>query len=139
MNNRILNRSFPRPQRGLGLIGAIFFITLVALLTVALTRSVATSARAGSIDIQRMQALLAAETGAQLGAHAALPPTGASQCVSRMVALDGFNLPGCQASISCRVEVVSAVNYYSIQSDGQCMDGSKVAAQRSILLRLQGT
>ncbi len=127
-----------RTQLGLGLVGAVFFITVVALLTVALTRSVATTAAASALDIQRMQALLAAGTGAQLGAHAVLPPNGTPQCMSRVISLDDFNLPGCQASISCRFETVGARNYYTIQSDGQCMDGANIAAQRSIALRLAG-
>ncbi|MEQ8690416.1 MAG: hypothetical protein RIC89_06215 [Pseudomonadales bacterium] len=126
-----------RPQQGISLIGAIFFITVIALLTVALTRSVATSAQAGTADIHRLNALLAAETGAQLGAHAVLPPTGVANCSNRTVALDNFNLPACQARLSCRVELVEGRRYFTIQSEGICQDGGNVAAQRTILLRLK--
>ena len=125
-------------QRGIGLVAAIFLITVIALLSVALTRSIASSAVAGATDVQRLQALLAAEAGAQLGANAVLPPAGSASCIARTVDLSDFDLPNCEAIIACRVEVVGGRSYYTVESTGTCLDGASTAASRTVAIRLQG-
>ena len=122
-------------QRGLGIISALFFITVVALLTVAITRSVATSAESYTQDILSLRAFLAAESGAQLGVHALFPPLGTGVCNNRSVSMSSIGLNSCDAQISCSSETVGSSEYYTIESSGRCLQNGQVLAQRTIVVR----
>ena len=122
-------------QHGLGLISALFFITVAAMLTVAIARSVATSAQAASLDIQSTQAFLAAESGAQLGMNELYSPLGGGTCTNRTVALDTVGLTDCDAAISCTIDQVSGDDYVTIDSVGSCRVGGAISAQRRIVVR----
>ena len=126
-----------RRSRGLGLIGAIFLITVVAFLAVAITRSINTSAASHALEITSAQALLAAESGAQLAVRRIYPATGAGTCGDVTWSLESIGLRGCQASTACRVEVVGGLSYHTIESSGRCTDGGVVTAERIVLVRTQ--
>lgn len=123
-------------MRGLGLVSAIALITVVAVLMVAITRIVQNSSEAFAQDVLSHRALLAAESGSQLGLNRLFPPLGAGACSNRSWDLTDFGLPACQASVACRSEVVGATTYYTLESDGRCTAGPD-AAERSVLVRVQ--
>ena len=129
--------SYQQRPRGLGIISALFFITVVALLTVAITRSVASSAESYTQDILSFRAFLAAESGAQLGVHSLFPPLGVSACSNRTVPMSSIGLNRCEAQISCSVEVVASTNYYTIESSGRCLENGQVLAERTVVVRAQ--
>ena len=120
---------------GLGMIGAIFLITVVAFLVVAITRSINTSAQAHALEVTSSQALLAAESGAQLGVQAVHPASGTGTCALRTWSFDGIGLPGCQVTVQCQVELVDGRNFYTIESAGRCSDGGLVTAERVVMVR----
>ena len=124
-------------QHGLGLISAIFFITVVAMLSVAIARSVTTSAAAYSQDTMSFRAFLAAESGAQLGVHAIYPPLGVSTCTNLTIDFDSINLTDCEATVTCQVESVAGTNYHTVTSAGRCLDGGQISAERIIVVRTQ--
>ena len=123
-----------RRQNGLGLISAIFLIIVVSVLTLAIVRSVRTSAEAFAVDVVSQRAFLAAESGAQLGLNRLFAPVGAGACANQVWLLDDVGLPYCQATVACRTETVAGNDYYTLSSDGRC-DVGGVVAERRVLLR----
>lgn len=121
-------------QRGLGLVAAIFLIVVVAFLVTAIMRMVRTSGDAFAQDVINNRAFLAAESGAQLGLNRVFAPVGAGACGNWVWDLTALGLPACQATVSCRTEVVQTVPHYTVESDGRCDVGGFVA-QRRVLVR----
>jgi len=126
--------SSPRRQSGIGLAGAVFLVLVVALLVVAIVRSVQTSAAAFARDVVSHRAFLAAESGVQLSLNRLFPPLGGGACAERSYDLAGIGLPGCRALVACRSESVASGTTYTLESDGRC-DVGGVVAERSILVR----
>lgn len=121
-------------QRGIGLMAAIFLIVVVAALLVAITGLVRTSSDAFAQDTVSHRALLAAESGAQLGLNRVFAPAGTGACGSWSWDMGTVGLPACRADVACRSEVVGGTPHYTIESDGRCDTGG-VAAERRILVR----
>lgn len=124
---------FPKAT-GMGLVSAIFLITVVAVLVVAIARTVRTSGDAYAQDVVAQRALLAAQSGAQLGLNRVFAPLGSSACGTWSWDLAATGLTSCQAVVSCSSEVVAAVSYYSLESAGRC-DVGGVVAERRLLVR----
>ncbi len=122
-------------QRGMGMVAAIFLITVVALLSVAIMRSVRTSSTAFALDVVAHRAFLAAESGAQLSANRLFAPSGTPSCSNQSYDLDGFGLSSCRATVSCRSEPVDGEPLYTLQSAGRC-DSGGIVAQRQVLVRM---
>lgn len=129
---RLLRR---RGQRGVGLVAALFLITVVALLSVAIMGSVRTGADAFALDVVAHRAFLAAESGAQLGANRVFAPSGTPVCVNANYDLDALGLASCSAAVSCDSELVAGEALYTLRSAGRC-DSGGVVAQRQVLVRL---
>lgn len=123
-------------QQGLGLVSAIFVITIMALLAAGISSLVVTGQQSYGQDILSVRAFLAAQSGAQLAAHAVLPPTGSGRCATITPTLPAPGLAGCSVEASCASVAVASVTYYSIRSTGQCGAGAD-RALRQITLRLQ--
>ena len=124
-------------SRGLGLISALFFITVTAMLTVAIARSLSSTAAAAGLEIYSLNAFLAAESGAQLGMNALYSPLGGGVCANRTVDLASIGLTDCQSTITCQPEVVGGFSYFTITSAGSCSENGQIMAQRRILVRTQ--
>lgn len=125
-----------RPQAGMGIVSAIFLILVVAVLTIAVLRTVRTSADSFSVELLGQRAFLTAESGAQLAVRELYPQAGVSSCaVARVWDLSDFGLPGCQATVACRSESVGGELFYTVESRGQCSDGAAVSAERVIKVR----
>lgn len=127
----------PTKQAGIGLMGAVFFMVVVGLLSAAITSSVTNGADAFALEIISQRAFFAAETGAQLGVQSAYPPQGTGSCGNNNWDLNVIDLPQCSATVSCRSSVVGGVAYHTIESTGRCSDGGNIVAERVILVRAQ--
>lgn len=124
-----------RQQRGIGLVGAIFLITVVAVLSVAISRSVATTGDAHVLELLSARAFMAAETGAQLAVTEVLPASGPAVCADRVRLLDSIGMRGCQVATRCIETVVAAQSYFTIESDGRCSDGGSLVAERHLRVK----
>ena len=127
----------PKQMQGIGLMGAVFFMVVVALLSAAITRSVTTGADAFALEIISQRAFFAAESGAQLGVQAVYPPQGTGTCGTNSWDLSVIDLPQCRATVSCRSSTVAGVDYHTIESTGRCSDGGEIVAERIVLVRAQ--
>ena len=127
-------RRWGKRQTGLGLVSAIFLVVVVAALVVAIARMVRSSGEVFAQDVVSHRAFLAAESGAQLGLNRLFAPVGAGACGNWTWDLTDFGLGSCQATVSCRAEVVAGVSHFTLESNGRCDPGTFVA-ERSILVR----
>ncbi len=119
-----------RRQRGMGLIMAIFLITLGATLTAAVLRSVGDNADAFVAHTLSTRALMSAESGAQLMLNQLFPPAGgAAVCSDASWDLDDFGLPACTADATCTSVLVDGQSIYSVQSSGTCDSGIETAVR----------
>ncbi len=126
-------------QRGMGLIAAIFVITVMALLTVGLARLVVTGQQSYGYELLSARAFLAAESALQIQNYAVIPPGGGGTC-SVSTAIASFaaeGLQGCEATVFCdAIGPISGVTYYSLEAEGRCGIGIDLAIRR-IASRIQ--
>ncbi len=121
--------------RGSGLIAAIALLVIVALLALAITRTVTLGAGSVGIDILSQRALLSASSGAQLGLNRVFAPSGAGACAGRVWDFSTLNgLPACQATVSCDSVLVRGRLFYQVRSTGSCSAGAE-QAERVVLVR----
>jgi len=132
-SNRIVQMN---KQRGLGLIGAIFVIVVVAILSTAMSQMLVTDSETQSYEILSLKAFLAAESGAQLGVNRVLPPSGGGSCAARTFTFTDSPLRFCQAVVSCTTLTVSGDNYYTLTSNAQCQAGNYLT-QRTVQVRIR--
>ena len=130
-------RGSQRYTRGLGLIGAIFLITMIALLSMAITRSVRTGADGAAIEMLAARAFWAAEAGAQLGVRSLIPVSGAPQCTAQAWNMAPIGYAQCQASITCTQTTVAGTDYHHIRSNGRCGIGTEMVAERVVEVLVQ--
>jgi len=125
--------------RGIGLPAAIFVITIMATLAVAVNLLVTSSGQYVEEDILLTRAFYAAESGAGLVLTRLLPAEeypaydAAAHCpASTIFDFSVAGLSGCQAEVSCSTyaEVDEQV-YYLIESVGQCAAVSAVVEVRA--------
>lgn len=122
-------------QRGVGLPVALFVITVLALIVVALTDLEETSGVSFSVDINSMRAFYAAESGAQLAVNSLFPPSGTpTVCASPAFSQIGLN--GCNATVTCNLITVDSIDYHTIRSTGRCGSGID-QAERVIEVRVR--
>jgi len=125
-----------KEQGGLGLIGAIFVIVVVAILSTAMSQMLVTDSETQSYEILSLKAFLAAESGAQLGVNRVLAPGGGGSCAARTFTFTDTPLRFCQAVVSCIPLTVSGDNYYTLTSNAQCLAGAYIT-QRTVQLRIR--
>lgn len=119
-------------NRGIGLIGAIFVLMVIGLLTLALTRGVATGAELRGLESLSTRAYLVAETGAQLAVRSALPRTGGAVCGSQTYALASLGYRNCTATVTCSQISAAGENFFAIESRGQCAADAMLTAERVV-------
>ncbi len=126
-------------QRGFGLPAAIFIITVLALMVVALNSLDEVSSVSFVQDINSQRAFYAAESGAQIGLNRLFPAGApASTCANGyfagvsldFTALGTTGLDNCSVRVSCAVDTVGGSNYYTLDSVGQCGGGADLAVRR---------
>ncbi len=120
-------------QQGLGLVAAIFVITVMAMISVGISNLVLTSQQSYGFEVLSARAFLAAESGAQLAVHSAMPPVGTSSCPASAAtpSLAGApGLSGCTVETLCSRVDVASVAYFSITSTGRCGNAADTAIRR---------
>lgn len=140
----ILRERMNYRQRGIGLPAAIFVITLMAILAVAISQLVFNNARTFEEETLLTRAFYAAESGAGLGMNALFPAQefpeyqngvdSTAICAAGPVeydfVVDGLN--GCTAAVTCTVDTtVDDVEYYTIVSTGRCGDVTRTVQVRT--------
>lgn len=122
-------------QKGLGLPVAIFVITIMSIIAVAINRINEASSQSYSQNVLSSRAFYAAESGAQLKAHSVLAAT-PCDCGSTDVVYDYAveGLSQCSAETSCTSFIANGETYCTVKSIGSC-DNSN--AQRTIEVRLK--
>lgn len=135
--------SLARHQQGIGLPTAIFVITLMTSIAVAINYLVAQNARTFEEEIQLTRAFYAAESGANFAMNALFPPTEfplynvTAICPNnlgspRVYNFEAEGLRSCSAEVSCVTDAtVDGVNYYTITSQGICGDVRRTVQVRS--------
>ncbi len=124
-----------QPQQGSSLMTAIALITIVALLAVAITRSVELGAESVSLEIVSQRASFAATSGAQLALNRVFAPSGTSTCSDQTMNFASLaGLPACEARVTCTAQVIDGKPYYTLVSDGRC-DAGNMQSQRSVIVK----
>lgn len=141
-----------KKQRGAGLPVAIFIITVLALVTVALTQLEEGSGVGFSVDVNSMRAFYAAESGGQVGMNQLFPPGAAStscaagffvandnRATSPSLNFSAMGVPPaglalCKVWVQCGFVTVGSDTFYTLTSTGRCGNGLDEAT-RVITLR----
>jgi len=126
-------------EQGIGLPAAIFVITIMATLAVAVNLLVSSSAQYVEEDILLTRAFYAAESGAGLVLTRLLPAgeypaydTAAHCPASTTFDFSVAGLSGCLAQVSCSTYAeVDGQVYYLIESLGQCAQVSAMVEVRT--------
>ncbi len=121
-------------QSGLSLPVAIFIITIMSIIAVAVNRMNEASSQSYSQNILSSRAFYAAESGAQLRAHTVLStaPCSCGSDVDFSFSVVGLN--SCNANTSCNQFIANGDTFCTITSIGSC-DNSN--AQRTIEVRIK--
>lgn len=126
-------------QLGIGLPAAIFVITLMAIIAIAINRLVSQSASTFEEQINLTRSFYAAESGAGFIMNGIYPPEefpayGGSTCPAVAVVYD-FTVSGlnqCSATVSCDDSVViGGKTYMTIESTGSCGDIERTVQVRT--------
>ncbi|HWK55078.1 MAG TPA: hypothetical protein VNR18_11955 [Hyphomicrobiales bacterium] len=117
-------------QAGIGLPAALFVITVMALVGVAISRLVALNAMDTTEELQLTRALYAAESGAGMALSALYPPAGypaygASPqgnltCPVAEYEFTAAGLENCEARVVCNSTPHESVQYFTLTSTGRC-------------------
>ncbi len=115
-------------QAGVNLPAAIFVITLLALIAVAINALVNQNAQTYQEEINLTRAFYAAESGAGFAMNTVFPPEGfpgfgaPAECAAgpRVYTLTVPGLSGCEVSVTCSNKAVSGLNLATITSVGSC-------------------
>lgn len=114
-------------QRGIGLPAAIFVITVMTAIAVAINLLVSQNTASFEEEVRLTRAFYAAESGAGFGVRALFPAseyphTAVANCPA--MSTYEFSVPGlmdCRAEVSCELDVtVDDVHYHLITSRGIC-------------------
>ena len=128
-------------QQGLGLPAAIFVITLLAIIAVAINDLLSQNANTFAEDVSYTRAFYAAESGANFAENHLFPPDdypgygagGACWGGTKTYTFSADGLNQCTAQVTCETVTVSATNYFTIVSKGPCNDVSRAIQVRSSL------
>jgi len=125
-------------NKGFGLPVAIFVITVLAMVVVAMTRMDEASSLSFGQNFYSVKAFYAAESGAQVALAKSFPAAGTPDaCISnfytRTFAVGGTNVPGlngCSVSVSCTFKKINKLaanekTFYTFISTATCGAGSE--------------
>ncbi len=139
-NERVQCRNnFPH-QSGIGLPAAIFIITLMAVIAVAVNQLVSQNAQTFEEELNLTRAFYAAESGAGFAMNTVFPPEEYSayattaECVSteRDYNFTVAGLNQCSATVTCTPVTIGTTNYATIQSEGSCGDVERTVQIRTV-------
>ena len=132
-------------QKGLGLPTAIFVITIMALLAVAINALVRNNAESTGEELKLIRSFYVAESGLQFGMNAVFPPPAsglASSCpgLGSPTTYSPFDIPGsnnCSVEVTCSEQQVAVSggpaleSFFTIESTGTCDDVSRTFQVRA--------
>ena len=127
-------------QRGIGIPAALFVITLLAIIAVAINALLAQNAETYEEEINLTRAFYAAESGAGFAMNSIFPPdefpqyNGNAECAAgpREYVFTIAGLNECKATVTCSLDAtVASVEYYTIVSEGSCDGVSRTVQVRS--------
>lgn len=126
-------------QQGISLPGAIFVITVLAVLAVAINALVNQNSQTYQEEINLTRAFYAAESGAGFAMNTLYPPeeypayATTAECAAgpRIYTLTVPGLNNCTASVTCNEVTISGTNYATIESEGSCGDVERTIQVRT--------
>ncbi|MGB0732293.1 MAG: hypothetical protein ACPGPF_00960 [Pontibacterium sp.] len=130
-------------QRGLGLVSAIFIITIGAMLAVAMSQFMQLGQLSTIRVFQSTRAMQAAESGVQLELNRLTHPQNLGGCATNASSSATYNfgstpgIAGCNAAVSCTVTTIDSVDYVTFTSVGRCGDSGDVFGQASRRIELR--
>lgn len=124
-------------QHGIGLPTAIFIITLMALMAVAINQLVNQNAQTFEEEVNLTRAFYAAESGAGFAMNGIYPPEeypgyASSSCAASTTfnfTVEGLNQ--CSAVVQCTAVTTAGSNFLTIESTGTCGDVSRTIQVRT--------
>ncbi len=127
-------------QSGISLPAAIFAITLLTILAVAINEIVSQNAETYAEEISLTRAFYAAETGAGFAMNTIFPPDEYSgysvtaECAAgpRVYNFEVDGLNACTASVTCTLVTISGTNYATVESSGSCGDVERTIQVRTV-------
>lgn len=127
-------------QAGLGLISAIFLITVGALLAAGMASFIEIGQRHTVQSFQATRAMQAAESGIQLELNKLIHPQFVGGCAAANTATatttyNATGIKGCRSVVSCNVTSINGVDYVTIESVGRC--GGTTASLESASRRIK--
>jgi len=125
MNNRFVNRKLLSAQAGIGLPAAIFIISVMALIAVAINLLVRQNDENFEEEVNLSRAFYAAESGAGFIMNRTFPQEEYStypgtNCAARTYTFDVPGLVQCTATVTCSTKSDSGKDYHTIDSTGSC-------------------
>lgn len=117
-------------QRGVGLPLAIFIITVLALIILAMTQLQQGTAEMEIQDLQSARAFYVAESGAQASLALLFPVTGSAASCAASMYQTTFTTPGisnCSVTVDCSSQSFGSDTYYTLRSEGVCGQGTEQA------------
>ena len=124
-------------NQGLGLVSAIFFLVVISVLAMAISRSVRDASEGSVIEHLGFQAFLVAESGAQVAVAHALPDSGSAVCSALDYDFANLGHRNCRAIVSCQAFNSATETIYEIESRGRCALPSGEIAERVIEVSVQ--
>lgn len=130
----------PQRQRGIGLPAAIFVITLMVSISVAINYLVSQNSNTFQEEVLLTRAFYTAESGAGFAMNALFPPeefplyntTAACPAGEKLYTFIADGLAGCEARVTCTIDAtVDLVKYYTIESVGTCFNVQRTVQVRS--------
>ncbi len=124
--------AFPAKPRGFGLPVAIFIITVMAFIAVAINELGEDNAQVIGANALSLRAFYAAESGANIALHRRFPPSDAAlACTANFISNLTFDagLSQCQADVSCSSFVSGGKTIYRFTSTGVCGSGADQATR----------
>ena len=119
---------------------AIFVITLMAVLAVALNFLIRDNAATYEEEINLTRAFYAAETGANFAMNTIYPPeeypayATTAECAAGLrtynLSVDGLN--NCAVVVTCSLATISGTNYATVESTGSCGDVERTIQVRTV-------
>jgi len=127
----------PVKNKGFGLPVAIFVITVLAMIVLAITRMDEASSLSFGQNFYSVKAFYAAESGAQIALSKRFSSSGVGVACANPIYTQTFTtvgLEGCSVAVSCDSKTVGGQNYYTFQSTGVCGAGDE-QTKRTIEVR----
>lgn len=128
-------------QLGIGLPAAIFVITVMAGIAVAINLLVEQNAETYVEEINLTRAFYAAESGAGIAMNTLFPPEDypiyptPADCVAAPAREYSFTVDGlnqCVAAVTCSAVTISGTVYATIESTGTCGDVARTIQVRTV-------